>query len=708
MKKIIALLLAFCLLAGLFGCGSKPTPAEQKESPKPGKISVKHEGLELGSRELPLPEGMASVTAQCTFDDKLWLGGVGFEGAVLGHIDEAGKSGLVNFPKDFAFIYSMCQVGEGVAVLCGSLPPAYTNAAGEFIVRDEAEGALALLTFSESGELLSQTPLKQLYQGKGMIFKLMLEAEGFFLFQCQDILLKIGADGTELGRIELQENNLRYNTICLSNDKLLAAARKSNGADTQLLTIDLPSFSITNRLDILNSSVTGLGTGKNGEVLACDLSGLFKLNIEDGGREEIVTWEQLYLSQEFIALEEIPEGYLFYARYTDSVFYAKYQEKAPKRQELILAGDSQTGQTQSLAEAFNRAQDRYYVRVQSYGGGDAPMDLLRTEISAGKGPDIFAFNLSESLSEIKPSNLCENLFPYMDRDKECTRDSILPGLLSCMTEKGALYFLPYAFSIATFTAPESLVGAPGITLKEAEAALKTSAADMTLLPKWVTKDLMLLWTARFSLDRYIDSENGSCNFNSPGFVELLELCGKRTNSGEGAAIDDKALLNLELVQGLLRVSGINANFGGDYCFAGFPTETGNGSMFQLELKLGISQQSKNKEGAWEFLRFALGEKGQEANVGTGFFASQASFTKALDAALKDGISVNDTKRQFSQEDARKLWTLVNDTTLLSGDNLTVLSIITEEANAYFAGVRSAKDAAELIQNRVAIYLAEQG
>ena len=39
---------------------------------------------------------------------------------------------------------------------------------------------------------------------------------------------------------------------------------------------------------------------------------------------------------------------------------------------------------------------------------------------------------------------------------------------------------------------------------------------------------------------------------------------------------------------------------------------------------------------------------------------------------------------------------------------TVAAILVEEASAFYAGVRSAEEAAQLIQNRVQTYLAEQG
>ncbi len=75
--------------------------------------------------------------------------------------------------------------------------------------------------------------------------------------------------------------------------------------------------------------------------------------------------------------------------------------------------------------------------------------------------------------------------------------------------------------------------------------------------------------------------------------------------------------------------------------------------------------------------------------------------------MEDGITMQDKKYELTQSDAQKLWALVNDTTLLSGSDPAVLTIITEEYNPYFSGTRTTEEAAVLVQNRAALYLAEQ-
>ena len=63
---------------------------------------------------------------------------------------------------------------------------------------------------------------------------------------------------------------------------------------------------------------------------------------------------------------------------------------------------------------------------------------------------------------------------------------------------------------------------------------------------------------------------------------------------------------------------------------------------------------------------------------------------------------------MTQAEADKILDLISETTAVSVNaDQQLLSIITEEAEAYFAGQRSAQDAAAMIQSRASIYVSEQ-
>ena len=61
----------------------------------------------------------------------------------------------------------------------------------------------------------------------------------------------------------------------------------------------------------------------------------------------------------------------------------------------------------------------------------------------------------------------------------------------------------------------------------------------------------------------------------------------------------------------------------------------------------------------------------------------------------------------TEEQVQQMLDLIDSASLPARGNSTITSIVTEEAEAYFAGDRSVDEAAQLIQSRVSLYLSEQ-
>ena len=422
MKKL-SFILMLCTLLGLAGCSGSQEPPHDASI---DAVKTAETGMSLSAFTLPLPEGMAHATAQSRLHDKIWVGGLGSNGAMMGFVDMGGESGMLELPPELDFVYTLCAVGENMAAVCGSLPGAYTDAGGEFIINDEIEGALHLLIFDRDGTLKSQTPLEQRYEDRAMIFKLMLEINGTFLLQSQSTLLKIDSNGAELGRITLEENNARFTSICMADGTLIASAL-FDGATTKLYKVDVDAFVVEETISMPEHKLTGLGFARNGGTLAISEKGLNSLSTDGSLSDELLFWEDLYLSEAFrqgiISAEETNDGYLFYMPYQEEILLARYLPKAEARTELLMATDSPFGTAKAVAEAFNKAQDKYYIKVSVYTEEEKTLDLLLTEITAGKGPDIFAFTQDESLCEIAPENLYINLFDALDEDVIFTRAS---------------------------------------------------------------------------------------------------------------------------------------------------------------------------------------------------------------------------------------------------------------------------------------------
>jgi ABC-type glycerol-3-phosphate transport system substrate-binding protein len=174
-------------------------------------------------------------------------------------------------------------------------------------------------------------------------------------------------------------------------------------------------------------------------------------------------------------------------------------------------------------------------------------------------------------------------------------------------------------------------------------------------------------------------------------------------------------------------------FGGDATYIGYPTSSGVGNMMSLTSGFAMSAKCADKDAAWAFLRTVLSESYQE-NI-WGLPINKNAFDKKLEEVMtpeyeKDAegnikLDENGEKIQISrggigmadgsvheiyamsQEQADKLLELINTTTRVVNTNNSLIQIETEEAQAFFAGQKSAEEVAKLTQSKVNIYVNEQ-
>lgn len=705
------------MLLSLMACGKDmselPSAGTETKAPGNGSGSQSEKQddtgggvLRLKANELLLPEGMVYATAQCRLDDKIWVGGAGESGAVFGYVSFDGRQELMDMPESCEYVYAMCSSDGNLAVLGGSFPNLYTDAKGNTIFNESPEGRMELMIY-DGGELVSTTPLEQIYDGPNMTFKLMYERDGEYYIQAQSIIIKVASDGTELARCAL-ENNASFTSSYLLDDQLIASKTEFGSEDTEICLLRLSDLDLDSSFFINGSKIVGFGTGSGGELLANTDNGVFFLNVFDGLGECVFLWDELYLSESFKYIASLDDGYLFYEPYQSSVFYAQYEWLEHTPEELILATDLSYGTIFTLVNEYNKSQDNYYISIKTYDVFDdnGSLDRLRTEIGAGSGPDIFAFTQDESLCEAKPENLYVNLYEYLDTDAECGRDNFVRPLLDAMSEGENLYWLPYRFSITTLIGLRQLLGNSEISLDKIAEIDAIKNGELSVFHSWMSADYLLSWCMKSAISTYMDKEAASCNFNSEGFMQLLEMC--KLYSGntniKNADVNEEALLMFDTVSNFLRLCVLSKL---DYCFVGFPGAAGNGSMFQLDLKFAISAQSNLQNAAWDFLKFTASEYGQKLDTDSGFSAIQSVLEDDIKYTVKNGIATRTKEYDYSNEAAQEFMDLINSTTTVSSADIVVTELITELAAPYFAGTQSVEQTAQNIQSRVSIYLDEQ-
>lgn len=225
---------------------------------------------------------------------------------------------------------------------------------------------------------------------------------------------------------------------------------------------------------------------------------------------------------------------------------------------------------------------------------------------------------------------------------------------------------------------------------------------------------------------FLDSEQGYCNFNSPEFIRLLEVCKNYAYTEYAGRSRDEQAAQLKngdgiaevmcFVDGLLAYSAWMNRYDGSAHMVGFPTREGGKNYIMADnTYLVVSARAEHMEEIKELIAYLLGYENQ-------FNKSYMSVRKDVikDSVWEDGenryrlrVSANDdTCMELDAKPDGTSWledylSFIETCEPEPGWRYTPVGvIISEEVQPYFAGDKSADETAEIIQSRVQLYLDE--
>lgn len=362
-----------------------------------------------------------------------------------------------------------------------------------------------------------------------------------------------------------------------------------------------------------------------------------------------------------------------------------------------------------LTDAFNgengsvRVSEIDYTLNGTLGIQDA-LTKLAADIASGEGPDMLLLTNLPVHSYIRRGCLLE-LSGLLD-----TESIVMADVLRV---SGGLYYVSRGFGVETYAGLASNFGeAEGWTMEsflEAEAKL----APGSKMFYNASRELFLRMTCPGYLQKAIDWENGSCDFDNAEFKTLLDTAAHMTESPEEAGssyVPPSQLLrsgaeyvSVCYVGSVTRMSAFETEVGEKLCFVGMPAPDGeNGSMVYTNRAVCVMASTKHPEACVSFLNYILtgydpGEQDYELNSSLPLY--RPYLDNMVERARADGkLSGEDEERFFSFLDCVKYSSLCDE---------EVMDIILEEAGAVFSGIRNADEAAKIVQDRVSIYVAEQ-
>ena len=398
---------------------------------------------------------------------------------------------------------------------------------------------------------------------------------------------------------------------------------------------------------------------------------------------------------------------------------------------------------------FNKNSLEYEIELTSYddyamNSYDDAITRINNDMISGNLPDIIVLSDSMPTDSYIAKGLLANIYNFMDKDDSINRDEFLTSVFEAYEIDGKLYEVIPTFTVNTIVGKASQVGTEtGWTMDEFIEFVDSNSDASVFGNRYDTKSSMLSNFISYNYRNFVNRETGKCSFDSDDFIKLLEFCNRfpKEYNYEKETYDDnywneyqaryrngKALLNMAYISRFGAIREIEqGQFGEAVTFKGFPGND-SGSSISAYTSIAITSKAANPDGAWEFVKYFYSEEYQDqygSNESYEFPVRLSSLEKQAEASktkpgYEDPVTgewyeygnsywIGDTSVDIgvnTDEDNARMMDLLKSIKRSSRYDREVYKIVTEEADAYFNGQKSAKEVADIIQNRVSNYVAE--
>ena len=331
------------------------------------------------------------------------------------------------------------------------------------------------------------------------------------------------------------------------------------------------------------------------------------------------------------------------------------------------------------------------------------------ELTAGKGPEIMWLSREDMELLAEKVALCD----LSDMIPEDIKEKMIPAALELGMVDGKLVGFTPQVEFETLITADKTWAEDSWSISDLMKFAESKEHLEALASDWLSimgPSSLLYWVLLRDINDspFLDLEQGVSHFDSQEFIQLLELCKKYGRYDTSMDKDERIMM---LREGKIAASWtsfdspisfakVMTDHGGDCHVVGFPTNSGSGN-YMISYSggyLAVNANAEHKKEIAEFIAYLLDYDYQ-------FKVSGCS-------VRLDVIQNFDNKYSYS-------YTKPDGTTWLK-EFLDFLEncepepvmpeqigdIIYEEVKAYFNGDKSAAEAANIIHNRVQLYLDE--
>ena len=348
-------------------------------------------------------------------------------------------------------------------------------------------------------------------------------------------------------------------------------------------------------------------------------------------------------------------------------------------------------------EAFNRAGKNAVVELKTYNDiANLNLAMLSGEVDFVVSTDKMLLRNYANRGYLAPmEEVCPELFEG---------DKLLSGVVEASRYEGHIYDLPRIFFLYGWMIPAD----SGIPLDSMEGFAKAAVAHPQVNMKYSTRgEHGQLLLTRY-LDEWVDFEKKTCHFDDGSFAAILELCALGAkDQAELDTGDATPYLNYTQITAYKDVwELIDEENPKVYCSV--PSAADKGTMVWGSEYLAVVDKKDVKEAQAEFLMHYFYEENRiYLRDESGLFSIKTEETanRLKPYEPEEGEQVWVDPNEPALEKAT--WDLLENAGCFAYVKNDVTRVLLEEAGRYFAGEITAEQAADYVQNRISIYLAEQ-
>ncbi|MFA9465225.1 MAG: ABC transporter substrate-binding protein [Velocimicrobium sp.] len=747
LSRGIALTMMATMVCSLFtGCGSKSVSNEVKMD----KDHVYHADY------YDLPEGMTNINTMKVVNDRIYIDGYnetnnytyevcsmnadGSDVKVIFKQDDKGQdSNISNFAIDqegnLYFFKSQYITDD-------SDPENIQSSSKYSLVKVDGEGKELLSV--ELKEKEDFYPSSMLVDGKGNIFLLANESLEIY-----------DKDGKQLNSIDTS-NSYVDSAFLTQGGNVMLTQYTQDYSSKEVKEYDEQTKKFSDPITIgenLNNYTFYQATGY--DLFMKDSTDLYGFDMTSGEKTKLVNWIDSDINGSYVNyISGLSDGKLVcvtnnYMKNTSELaVLTKVEPKDVVDKTVLTLATVYDMDLSPVIIEFNKKSEKYRITLKDYSVYNTDDDYtagsqkLNTDIISGDVPDILCVNDASSFEGFSSKGLFLDFNELIEKDETFNKSDYLENIFQAFESNGKLYSMVPSFYVFTILAKTSDVGSEmGWTMDDMDALVASKPKGTKIMTDTI-KSTILSYGNYMCMDEYVDWEKGTCNFDNPEFIRLLEFANEFPESyddnGEGGKYsetrsDEDGDLAYRTGKTLLMINNVSdfsefhriqkATFGEDVTFVGFPNASKNGSAISPMLQLAISSKSSSKDAAWEFVKTFFEDDYQNSNSYL-WPVKLSAIEKKKEEAQKvetytdengkevpydETYTVNGKEEKLgtvTDEECEKVMTFLKSLNQVMRYDEKIYTIMDEETGAYFAGQKSAEETAKLVQNRVNTYLNE--